>query len=183
MAAPNKQCALDPAPTWLVKECFSELSLFITYICNRSLNEGYLPKSQKAALVFPLLKKDNLDECELKSYRPVSNLTFLSKLIERIVSLQLTHYLDENKLLPPHQSAYRRFHSTETALLKVYSNFTDAIDRGEVALLGLLDLSAAFDTVDYSILIERLQSTHGISKTAISWIKSYLFDRVQTVIV
>ena len=123
MAAPNKQCALDPAPTWLIKDCCTSLAPFLTYVCKRSLSEGYLPKSQKAALVFPLLKKENLDKHELKSYRPISNLTFLSKLIERIVSMQLTDYLENNDLLPKHQSAYRRCHSTETALLKVYSDF------------------------------------------------------------
>jgi len=108
--------------------------------------------------------------------RPISNLTFLTKLIERVASAQLTGYLERNELLPQHQSAYRRGHSTETALLKVYSDLTDVIDRG-VVLLGLLDMSSAFDTVDYDILLERLSSTHCIIGMAHQWIKSYLSDR------
>ena len=72
---------------------------------------------------------------------------------------QLTDYLEDNELLPRCQSAYRRGHSTETALLKVYSDFTDAIDRGEITLLGLLDMSCAFDNVDHAILLERLNNS------------------------
>jgi len=148
-STPNKQCALDLIPTRVVKASCSILAPFLTYICNRSLTEGYLPPPQKAALVYPLLKKYNLDRCELKSYRPISILTFfIQKLIERVSSTQLTRYLERNLLLPQHQSAYRRGHSTETAFLKVYSDLTDAIDRGDVVLLGLLDMSADFDTVD-----------------------------------
>ena len=182
-AVPNKQCALDPAPTWLIKEFIELLAPFFAYVCNRSLGEGYVPTSQKAALVFPVLKKETLDKHELKNYRPISNLTFLSKLIERVVSKQLTDYLERNRLLPKFQSAYRRCHPTETALLKVYSDLTDAIDRGEVTLLGLLDLSSAFDTVDHNVLLDRLKLTHGISDIALKWIKSYLCDRQQTIVV
>ena len=135
------------------------------------------------ALVHPLLKKSNLDKSELKNFRPISNLTFLSKLIERAVCSQLTLFLESNDLLPHVQSAYRHGHSTETALLKVYSDLADAVDRGEVTLLGLLDLSSAFDTVDYDILLHRLKLTHGISGGALAWIQSYLTGRVKTVVV
>ena len=162
MRAPNKQCSLDPAPMWLIKDCASLLGPLITYICNRSLAEGSMPVSQKAALVTPLLKKPNLDKSDVKNYRPISNLSFLSKLVERCVSVQLTNYLNQNNLIPAHQSAYRSGHSTETALLKIYSDCVDAIDRGEVTLLGMLDMSAAFDTVDHGILLERLEKTQGI---------------------
>src|SRR6218665_1074438 len=96
--------------------------------------------------------------CELSSYRPISNLSFLSKLLERVVSFQLTEYLSSAGLLPVHQSAYRKCHSTETALLKVVTDLTEAIDAGDHALLGLLDLSAAFDTVDHDVLAARLSN-------------------------
>src|SRR6218665_1870436 len=94
-------------------------------------------------------KETDASPCELSSYRPISNLSVLSKLLERIVSVQLTGYLSLAGLLPVHQSAYRRFHSTETALLKVVTDITEAIDAG-----GLLDLSAAFDMVDHDVLVE-----------------------------
>jgi hypothetical protein len=180
--AANKSCALDPLPTWLLKQCSLTFAPLLAYLSNRSFNEGYFPSSQKHALVTPLIKKNNLDKCELKNYRPISNLSFTSKLIERAASRQLTQYLETNQLLPHCQSAYRRFHSTETAILKVYSDIVDMIDGGEVVLLGMLDLSAAFDTVEHSILLERLCKTHGIQDTALSWITSYLINRTQAVV-
>ena len=130
---------------------------YLTAMINASLREGHLPASQKLAIITPLLKKSSLDANELKNYQPVSNLSFLSKVVERIVAEQFTAYLQTNDLLPRLQSAYRRHHSTETALLRVLSDVYAAIDRQDVTLLGLLDLSAAFDCVDHDILIDRLQ--------------------------
>jgi hypothetical protein len=119
---------------------------------------------------------------DLANYRPVSNLPFISKLLEKVVSRRLTGYLDSNKLLPGHQSAYRRFHSTETALLRVLSDLTAAIESGKLALLALLDMSAAFDTVDHDILQQRLENTYGVRKGALRWISSYLAGRTQSVV-
>src|SRR5678815_703627 len=127
---------------------------------NLSLSSGTIPTCYKDAYVTPRLKKSMLPREELSSYRPISNLSFLSKLLERVVSLQLTDHLASAGLLPGHQSAYRKFHSTETALLKVVTDLIEAIDAGNHALLGLLDLSAAFDTVDHDVLIERLERTY-----------------------
>ena len=101
----------------------------------------------------PLLKKVSLDETIPSNYRPVANLPFLSKLMERVVLRQLINYLQSNSLLPEMQSAYRRGHSTETAVLRVHSDLVDAIEKGDFALLTLLDLSAAFDTVDHDVLL------------------------------
>jgi hypothetical protein len=182
-AAPNKHCALDPAPTWLIKKCSLHVAPFITMMCNKSLQDGYLPVSQKTAIVTPLLKKDGLDPAELKNYRPVSNLSFLSKLVERAVSKQMNDFLDMTGTLPSHQSAYRKYHSTETALLKVLSDLATAADRKQLSLLSLLDLSAAFDTVDHDILIRRLNHTHGFDGTVLKWIQSYLTDRTQRVVI
>jgi len=116
-----------------------------TQTCHTSCSEGRLPSSHKHAVVTPLLKKTGLDPDELKNYRPVSNLTFVSKLAERVVSARLVSNLNAHGLMPRLQSAYRRHHSTETALLKVLADIYGAIDRQQVTLLGLLDLSAAFD--------------------------------------
>ena len=115
------------------------------------------------------------------NYRPVSNLTVLSKLLERCVYEQISTYLQCNGLLPERQSAYRRYHSTETAMLRLLSDAYVAADAGRVTLLSLLDLSAAFDTVDHSILIERLRRTHGFGGCVLDWIQSYLTGRTQFV--
>ena len=111
----------------------------------------------------------------------VSNLTFMSKVVERIVAGQLVQYLQSNDLMPRLQSAYRRHHSTETALLRVVSDILRAADCQHVTLLCLLDLSAAFDCVDHSILIQRLLQSFGIGGSAIAWIQSFLRDRTQQV--
>src|SRR6218665_1365716 len=154
--AVNKFPMKDPMPTWLLKSCIYLLPPYITSFFNSSLSSGAFPTCYKDAYVTPRLKKSTLPPCELSSYRPISNLSFLAKLFERVVSTQLTEYLSSAGLLPVHQSAYRKCHSTETALLKVVTDLTEAIDAGDHALLGLLDLSAAFDTVDHDVLAARL---------------------------
>ena len=117
----------------------------------------------------------------LKNYKPVSNLSFVSKLVERVAVKQLTDYLDTNGLMPLLQSAYRRHHSTETALLKVLSDALIAADDKKVTLLALLDLSAAFDCVDHDILLSRLQSRFGLDGAVLARIRSFLSDRAQCV--
>ena len=101
----------------------------------------------------------------------------MSKLTERIVKLRLTDYLSNNSLLNSFQSAYIKCHSTETTLLSVHDHLIKAMSLQQVTCLTLLDLSAAFDTIDHSILLERLFSWFGITSTALSWIKSYLLNR------
>ena len=90
-------------------------------------------------------------------------------------------YLNDHNLLSPSQSAYRPHHSTETALLKISNDILLALDSGNVSLLTLLDLSAAFDTIDHTILLHRLQHNYGITHSALSWFRSYLTDRTQSV--
>ena len=179
--SPNKSCSLDPIPTWLVKEFAVELAPFITAVINRSLEAGYFPVSFRAAVITPILKKSTLDPAKVSSYRPISNLCYLSKLLERVVKNQLMDYVERNRLLPEHQSAYRACHSTESALLKVTSDALLAADRGMVTLLGSLDLNAAFDCVDHSIFLLRLEHSFGIIGTVLAWTSSYLHDRMQQV--
>ena len=113
----------------------------------------------------------------------MSNLPFISKLIERTVAAQLVHYIDENNLSEKLQSAYKKQHSTETALLKVHDDILRAVDNGATVVLLLLDLSAAFDTVDHSLLLDRLKMRFGIKGRVLAWFKSYLACRSQFVCV
>jgi hypothetical protein len=177
--APNKTCELDPAPTWLIKQFSADLSPYITMIINASFRAGSFPTSQKRACITPVLKKSTLDPHDYGNYRPISNLTFLSKLLERCVNKQLNEYLDTNNLLPDNQSAYRQHRSTETAMIKVLSDVYRAADGGQITLLGLLDLSAAFDCVDHEILVGRLHHNYGIGGQALNWIRSYLTGRTE----
>ena len=179
--APTKSCAFDPIPTFLLKEVIDVLLPYLTSMVNASLREVRLPRSQKHAVVTPLLKKAGLNADELKNYRPVSNLTFTSKLAERAVLARVVGtWKCIDGLMPRFQSAYRRFHSTETAVLKVLSDIFAAADCQQLTL-GLLDLSAAFDWVDHDILLRRLKNKYSVSGTALGWIASYLSDRTQQV--
>lgn len=122
-----------------------------------------------------------METSDPKSYRPVSNLPFLTKVLERIVCKQLTDYLDRNELHHPYQSAYRTSHSVETALLKVQNDVAVALDQKNQVALVMLDLSAAFDTVDHTILIQRMGRRFGFGQDVLKWIASYLSDWKQRV--
>ena len=180
-SAPNKTCGLDPITTEMVKSFAEELAPFITLIFNRSLEDGYFPEDFKVAEITSVLKKANLDASKPENYRPISNLPFLSKLLERVVNGQLLQHLQDSHLLPENQSAYRKCHSTETCLLKVTSDALMAADQGKLTLLGLLDLSAAFDCVDHDILLDRLILSFGIASTVHCWICSYITGRYMRV--
>ena len=112
----------------------------------------------------------------------MSRLSFLSKLIERVIAARLSSHLSSHNLMSKLQSAYRKFHSSETALLYVQNDILASLDAGHSTALLLLDLSAAFDTRDHSILTHRLQHWFGISSTALNLLSSFLSDRFQTVL-
>ena len=114
--------------------------------------------SEKVALLRPLLKKPGLAVEDVNSFRPVSNLSFLSKIVERAMLDQLLPFLEENKIIPKNQSAYRQFHSTENVLCKIHNDLVTNACSGKASLLVLLDLSAAFDTVDHDVLLADLFS-------------------------
>ena len=174
-------CDNDPMPTSLVKECLDVMLPTITRIVNLSLECGVFPSDLKFARVGPLLKKSTLDPEQFKSYRPVSNLPFLSKVIEKAVALRLNSYMHDNGLNEKYQSAYKQLHSTETALVCVANDILRCVDEKKAVLLVLLDLSAAFDTVDHDVLLDRMFKRFGIQDTSLSWFRSYLSDRSQAV--
>ena len=173
----NKSCELDPIPTWLLKICINELLPILTAVINSSLSTGEFPEQCKHAIVRPLLKKDNLDPDELKNYRPVSNLHFISKIIEKLVVQRLEDHLCKYSMFDPLQSAYRSGHSTETALVKINNDIVSSLDGGQCVILASLDLSSAFDTVNHAIFLRRLQDMYGICNTFQKWFDSYLTNR------
>ena len=124
----------------------------------------------------PCLIKDSM-----KNYRSVSNLSFLSKILEKVVVNQPNTHINSSNTSNQYQSAYRKFHSTETALLKIHSDILASMDDGRVTALTLLDLSAAFDTIDHNILLSRLDDWFGVTGKALNWFKSYLTGRYQMI--
>ena len=139
---PAKTSELDKVPTWLIKDSATVFAPILAKLVNASLSTGILPDAHKLAIIRPRLKKPNLDPGDPSSYRPVSNVSFLSKFVERVVYLQIEKYLSSNDLLPSTQSGFRQGHSTETAVLKVYNDAVIASDKGEVTCLLLLDYSS-----------------------------------------
>ena len=126
----------------------------------------------KATIVRPRLKKTNLYPEDMDSYRPISNLTFLSKTVERVVAIRFVEHAELHGLLPHHQSAYRFIlYSTETA---VHNSIVRTIDSGKLCALVLLDLSAAFDTVDHPIMLQVLHDGFCVKDTALKWLESYV---------
>ncbi len=144
---------------------------------NASLLSGTFPKSLRTAVVKPLLKKRNLDNTILSKYRPISNLPFIGKIIEKVVFNQLNNYLNSNVYLDNFQSGFWPNHSTETAFIKIINDIRFNSDSGKISVLVLIDLSAVFGTVDHNILLERLENWVGLSGMVLKWFRSYLEGR------
>jgi hypothetical protein len=175
----RKSCHLDPVPHTRVIALLHLVLPFLHLLCNKLLQSGVLPDEEKLAAVTPILKKTALNHDIASSFRPVSNLTYVSKLIEHLAYSQLMTYQQSHSLLSPVQSAFRPYHShsTETATLKVVSDVSDAADAGQYTILALFDLSAAFDTIDHNTLLHRLSFTYGIGGTVLRCIESFLTGR------
>ena len=174
----TKSCELDPIPTHLLKSehVLPTLLPAITKIVNLSLSQGDFSERWKCAIVRPLLKKQNLELVE-KNYRPVSNLQFLSKVVERATLLQFNDHCLSYKLIPDYQSAYREGYSCETVVIKLMNDILWAMESQNVTPCVLLDLSAAFNTVDHDLLLRVLDLRYSICDTALQWYDHYLRPR------
>ena len=177
----NKTCSLDPIPTHVIKDNISSVLPMVSGIVRQSFSNGIFPTSLKTSLVRPKLKKPDLKPDLFPNYRPIANIPFLSKVLEKSAAIQVHNYLNDNDLLPALQSAYRKYHSTETALLRVTDDILKTLDSNGEVILVLLDLSAAFDTLDHQILLARLRKYFNFTETALKWFSSYLLGRSQRV--
>jgi len=173
-------CLLDPINVSKIPVAYEKAAPFIASMINQCIAENNFLLSEKHAIIKPLLKRTGLNGDDLANYRPVSNLTYLSKIMERAILDQLLPFLEQNNVIPHLQSAYRRFHSTETGLCKIYNDLVLNTCSGHSSLLVLLDLSAAFDTVDHELLLNDLLD-FGVQGDALSLLRSYLTDRDQCV--
>lgn len=169
----------DPIPASLLGSCLDEVLPALLHVVNLSLTTGSMD-GLKNSIVTPLLKKFGLDSEVLSNYRPVTNIAYISKLIERVVLSQLNIHMTQNKLHIPNQSGYKTHHSCETLLTKLVNDILISLDSKSCVVLLLLDLSAAFDTVDHNMLLSILHDELGLSGTVLQWISSFLTGRRQS---
>ena len=146
-----------------------------------SLADGVFPDQFKTAHVSPLIKKFALDCNALKNNIPVSNLPYIYNIVEKVVAARLQKHLQDNQLYESMQSAYRPAHNTDTALVRVTNDLLGAIDKQQALIVIILDLSAAFDTVDHNILLQRLHEEIGVCGVPLQWFESYLTGRKQPI--
>ena len=173
----NKQSALDVIPCKIFKQIIPELMPALYAIINNSLSTGQFPSILKISSVTPAIKSTKLDADIYNNYRPISNLTILSKLLEKCVLEQLNKHLYTNNLYPIYQSAYRLNYSCETTVIKIFDDIIANLNKNSYIVMAFLDFSAAFDTVDHQLLINKLEKNFGITGTALNWFRSYLDNR------
>jgi hypothetical protein len=150
------------------------MPLIVCFV-NCVLKKGF-PLQYKHAVITPIIKNSSLDSNDVKNYRPISNFPTLAKIIERVIARKVIDHLERNELFDQYQSAYRTHHSCETAVLSILNDIYAAADRREISIAALLDMSAAFDTVDHELLIMKLANINIIDD-ALNWIRTYLRDR------
>ena len=173
----SKSCELDVIPTTVLKKLLQKLTPILTHIVNASLTQPDFPRDWKTAIVRPLLKKANLDKNIMKNYRPVSNLSFISKVVERCMLSQFNSHCAKNCLLPDFQSAYRKNYSTETSLVKLTNDILNSMESQKITMMAIMDLSAAFDTTDHDLFLKVMLHQFGYCDTALEWFANYLSPR------
>jgi hypothetical protein len=164
----SKSCGLDNIDSYILKLACDELTPAITHIINLSIEQRCFPDGWKTSKVIPLFKKK--DATLPQNYRPVSLLSITSKILERIVYNQLIDYLEKNGILHPSHHGFRKHHNTTTALLEMYTNWVENHEDDKVTAVILLDMPAAFDLVDKSILIDKLK-LYGLDEGSASWME------------
>jgi hypothetical protein len=171
-------CGLDQVNTMIIKAGGELLVVALWHIINTSILSGQVPKKWKEAKIIPLFKKGDAKECA--NYRPVSNLSVMSKVLEMVVNSQISKYCDKHDIIPKSQHGFQKSKSTMTALISMVDSWEEALERGESVGVLLFDLSAAFDTLDPPLLLEKLKRLNFSSNT-VNWIQSFMSTRSQKV--
>ena len=173
----NKFSSVDNIPPVLLDGIQKTLLNKILNIVNLSLTEGIFPEPLKTGHITPVIKNAKGDINSLFNYRPIFDLSFVSKLIEKCVLHQLQNHMEVNKLTFKLQSAFKKMHSCETALLKIYNDILTELGPNQHSMMLFLDFSSAFDTVNHKILLKKLEHQFNIKGSALNWFKSYLENR------
>ena len=175
----NSSSGHDELPPFVAKTCINEFIEPITYMINESLKSGVFPSELKIARIVPIFKSG--DPSLLNNYRPISVLSFFSKIFEKIVYNIVFDFLYENKVLYDYQFGFRSKHSTQHALITLVERITTSLDVGNIVISLFIDFKKAFDTVNHQILLRKLYA-YGIRGTLLKWFEDYLTGRTQYVI-
>ena len=175
----SKATGFDFIDSNVLKLVKVEVTPAVTHIINLSIQTSKFPTLWKHSKVIPLLKPGSEDQLAPKSYRPVALLSVLSKILERVIFMQIVQYMNEENLMHPYHHGFRADHSTTTAMLQMYDLWIEAANKGELAGVAMIDQSAAFDCVDHTLLIEKLK-LYGWDESSLAWTKNYLSDRIQS---
>ena len=175
-----KTSSEDPIPVKILGSVIEVTLPTLEFLVNKSLEEGSV-EGIKHSVIDPLLKKSGLDSEIKKNYRPVNNLVFFSKLIERIVLKRLDGHMNENNLNNDDAFGYKKHHSTETMMLGISNDILTGFDDNKCTVMMFLDLSAAFDTIDITKLLTILSQEIGLSGMALKWCESFHRNRTQRV--
>ena len=167
---------LDLLPVTFIKENIGKFVDLLANIVNISLLSGVFAKEWKTALLHPLIKKSGLDVIN-SNYRPISNLSFISQLVEKVAINQLVQHADYHDLTSHHQAAYKKNHICETSLLRLTNDALWAMEQQQATILVVTDLSAAFDTVNHDILLSVLEKRFGLQGNILNWVEAYLHPR------
>ena len=178
----SKSTGLDNIDTRTIKLVIEEILPALTHVINLSLTNQEFPRIFKQSKIVPLLKKPKDDPLNPKFYRPVALLPIMSKILERAVFIQIEHYVEDNGLLHPSHHGGRACHSTTTAIIEMYDQWLEAVDKGNIAGCMMLDLSAAYDLANHQVILDKLK-LYGFDELSIKWMKSYLSGRSQCVYV
>ena len=165
----NSSAGWDELPTFVAKKCISGYIEPLTYLINTSFTEGVFPKELKLARVVPIFKIG--DKTELTNYRPISVLSFFSKVFEKIGYTHLLYFIEQNKIIYKHQYGFRQKHSTQHAIITLVDRITNSLDKGDIVISIFLDLKKAFVTVDHPTLLNKLyeygiHSSRGVVASA-----------------
>lgn len=162
----------------MLQLCTPQIIDHVTNLINSCLEVGYFPRPWRESVVCPIPKKPNPETTQ--DLRPISLLPIISKVLERIVYVQISQYISDNNILPSQQSGFREGHSTVTALLNITDNIIRALDKKLAVIMIALDYSKAFDVIDHDLLVAKLKF-YGCNDVVLSFFKSYLWNRSQRV--
>ena len=174
----DKSPGYDDISYNVIKKCFGSLCEPLKYLFNLSIEKGVFPDDLKIARVTPIYKGE--DSSDVSNYRPISVLPCFSKILERIMYNRLYKYLIENNILYSKQFGFQNGHSTDHAVVQLVDQITESFENNKYTLGVFIDLSKAFDTVDHSIFLKKLE-LYGITDRNHGWVKSYLSNRRQFV--